>query len=66
MWRYIEYRPPRNPVMVMAFSGWNDAGEAATGALDHLLNAWQDEYDVPQLIADVDAEDFYDFQVNRP
>lgn len=52
--------------MVMAFSGWNDAGEAATGALDHLLSAWQDEYGAPQLIADVEPEDFYDFQVNRP
>ena len=54
--------------MIVAFSGWNDAGEAATGALDHLLTAWHEEGDgaVPQLIADVDAEDFYDFQVNRP
>ena len=52
--------------MLMAFSGWNDAGEAATGALDHLLSAWENESVVPQLIADVDAEDFYDFQVNRP
>lgn len=52
--------------MIMAFSGWNDAGEAATGALDHLLSAWQNESYAPQLIADVDAEDFYDFQVNRP
>ena len=54
--------------MILAFSGWNDAGEAATGALDHLLKAWSGEGDgvVPALIADVDAEDFYDFQVNRP
>ena len=52
--------------MLMAFSGWNDAGEAATGALDHLLSAWENESVVPQLIADVDVEDFYDFQVNRP
>ena len=58
----------RDPVMIVAFSGWNDAGEAATGALDHLLKAWHEDGDgaVPQLIADVDAEDFYDFQVNRP
>ncbi|MSX52660.1 MAG: PAC2 family protein [Actinobacteria bacterium] len=58
----------RNPVMVIAFSGWNDAGEAATGALDHLIAAWRDDSSeiLPQLIADVDPEDFYDFQVNRP
>lgn len=58
----------RNPIMVMAFSGWNDAGEAATGAVEHLLEAWQEESNdvVPELIADIDSEDFYDFQVNRP
>ena len=54
--------------MVIAFSGWNDAAEAATGALSHLLGSWTDaEFDVvPELIADIDPEDFYDFQVNRP
>jgi len=54
--------------MVIAFSGWNDAGEAATGAASHLLASWTDPSTdvVPELIADVDAEEFYDFQVNRP
>ena len=54
--------------MVIAFSGWNDAGEAATGAASHLLASWTepDTDVVPELIADVDPEDFYDFQVNRP
>jgi len=54
--------------MVIAFSGWNDAAEAATGALSHLLGSWTDpSFDVvPELIADVDPEEFYDFQVNRP
>ena len=47
--------------MILAFGGWNDAGEAATGALSHLMNTW-----VTSLIADVDPEEFYDFQVNRP
>jgi proteasome assembly chaperone (PAC2) family protein len=58
----------RSPVMVIAFSGWNDAGEAATGAVSHLLGCWTDpQYDVvPELIAEVDPENFYDFQVNRP
>ena len=58
----------RNPIMVMAFSGWNDAGEAATGAIEHLLAAWQDQENdvVPELIADIDSEEYYDFQVNRP
>jgi proteasome assembly chaperone (PAC2) family protein len=54
--------------MVIAFSGWNDAGEAATGAATHLLGAWTDASTdiVPELVAEVDPEDFYDFQVNRP
>ena len=54
--------------MIVAFSGWSDAGEAATGALTHLLENL-DHSEVPQeaiLIAEYDAEDFYDFQVNRP
>lgn len=58
----------RSPVMVIAFSGWNDAGEAATSAASHLLASWTDPSTdvVPELIAEVDPEDFYDFQVNRP
>ncbi len=47
--------------MIVAFTGWNDAGEAATGAVSHLLNTW-----VSTHIASCDPEDFYDFQVNRP
>jgi proteasome assembly chaperone (PAC2) family protein len=64
----------RNPVMLIAFSGWNDAAEAATGATSHILGAWTDAEHavndqvgvVPELIADIDPEEFYDFQVNRP
>ena len=58
----------RNPVMVMGFSGWNDAAEGASGAIEHLLSIWREKDDeiLPQLIADVEPEDFYDFQVNRP
>lgn len=51
----------RSPIMVFAFGGWNDAGEAATGAASHLLNTWDNS-----LIARFDPENFYDFQVNRP
>ena len=58
----------RNPIMVLGFSGWNDAGEAATGTIEHLLSVWQDVDNevVPELIADIESEDYYDFQVNRP
>lgn len=58
----------RNPVMIMAFSGWNDAAQAASGAVEHLLSGWKDKKDdvFPELIAEVESEEFYDFQVNRP
>ena len=58
----------REPIMIMAFSGWNDAAEAASGAVEHLLSGWRDNNDdvLPELIANVESEDFYDFQVNRP
>lgn len=51
----------RSPVMIVAFGGWNDAGDAATGALSHLLRTWP-----VSLIGQFDPEEFYDFQVNRP
>ena len=56
--------------MVIAFGGWSDAGEAATGVITHLIATLEgsdlDESFQPHLIAEVDSEDFYDFQVNRP
>ena len=54
-------RPLRSPVLVAAFEGWNDAADAASAAVDHLLEVWSGE-----LVAVIDPEDFYDFQVNRP
>ncbi|MEN9453750.1 MAG: hypothetical protein RLZZ19_237, partial [Actinomycetota bacterium] len=47
--------------MIAAFEGWNDAGESASGALSHLLTTW-----THQKLAQLDPEDYYDFQVNRP
>ncbi len=46
---------------VAAFSGWNDAGEAATGAIEHLLEVWPHRH-----LATVASEEYVDFQVNRP
>ena len=51
----------REPVMIAAFEGWNDAGESATGAITHLLTVWSH-----QQLASLDPEEYYDFQVNRP
>jgi proteasome assembly chaperone (PAC2) family protein len=53
--------PLRDPVMVAAFEGWNDAGEAASGAVAHLERIWG-----AHLFAELDPEDYHDFQVNRP
>jgi predicted ATP-grasp superfamily ATP-dependent carboligase len=50
-----------DPVMLCAFEGWNDAGDAASGAVLHLEEVWS-----ATQVAEVDPEDYYDFQVNRP
>jgi proteasome assembly chaperone (PAC2) family protein len=51
----------RSPVVVAAFEGWNDAGDAATTVVEHLELAWGAE-----PLAVLDPDDYYDFQVNRP
>ena len=51
----------RDPIMIAAFEGWNDAGESASGAVSHLLTVW-----THQQLAITDPEEYYDFQVNRP
>ncbi len=50
-----------DPILVAAFEGWNDAGDAATGAVEHLELCW----DATPLL-ELDSEDYYDFQVTRP
>jgi proteasome assembly chaperone (PAC2) family protein len=50
-----------DPVLIAAFEGWNDAGEAASTALEHLELSW----DAEPLVS-IDPEEYYDFQVTRP
>jgi proteasome assembly chaperone (PAC2) family protein len=50
-----------SPVLIGAFEGWNDAGEAASSVIGHLNEAWQ-----AKPLGEIDPEDFYDFQVSRP
>jgi proteasome assembly chaperone (PAC2) family protein len=50
-----------DPVLIAAFEGWNDAGEAASAVIEHLADIWSAE-----PVAAFDPEDYYDFQVNRP
>jgi proteasome assembly chaperone (PAC2) family protein len=51
----------RGPLLLAAFDGWNDAGEAATTALDAIGDALAAE-----TFAVIDPEEFYDFQATRP
>jgi proteasome assembly chaperone (PAC2) family protein len=51
----------KDPVLLAAFEGWNDAADAASATLDHLARVWK-----ARTIATLDADDYYDFQVNRP
>jgi len=52
---------PKESIMIAAFEGWNDAGSAASAALDHLVENWgAGEH------ATLDSEKYHDFQVNRP
>ncbi len=58
-----ESRPDglRAPAIVCAFRGWNDAGDAASAALSFVGAALEAE-----RFAQIDPEDFFDFQANRP
>jgi proteasome assembly chaperone (PAC2) family protein len=58
----IAERPAlRRPVMITAFRGWNDGGQAATMAAGYLVQQWD-----ATRFADVDPEAFMDFQAVRP
>ena len=50
-----------NPLVIAAFEGWNDAAEAASAVVDHLMKVWN-----ARVVGAIDPEEFYDFQVNRP
>jgi len=58
-----ESRPDglRAPAMVCAFTGWNDAGDAASAALRFVGSALG-----ASRFAQIDPEEFYDFQQTRP
>ena len=61
---YVEFhREPSSNLttMVVAFGGWIDAGEAATGALQHLVR----HLSAPRL-ASIDPEEFFMFTQERP
>jgi len=51
----------RRPVMICAFEGWNDAGDAASYAATYLAERWE-----TRPFADIDPEDYFDFTRTRP
>ena len=58
----IDERPSlRNPVVLLAFAGWNDAGGAATYAIQFLIRSLGG-----RKFASIDPEEFYDFSTLRP
>lgn len=54
-------RDLNRPVVVVAFGGWNDAGDAATGVVDHLAELTSAEF-----VFALDPDEYYDFTENRP
>jgi hypothetical protein len=52
---------PNGRLLVVAFEGWNDAGEAASSVIDTLRE--QSDF-VP--LHEVEPEDYFDYQFNRP
>lgn len=51
----------RAPVLICAFEGWNDAGDASSTTLRHLIDRWSAD-----KFADIDPEEFFDFTAMRP
>lgn len=51
----------RNPILIAAFEGWGDAGDAATTAARHVRDRLGGE-----TVANLDAEPFFDFTSTRP
>jgi proteasome assembly chaperone (PAC2) family protein len=58
----LEWRPElERPVLIAAFTGWNDAADAASLALAKLAESWE-----THRFGSFDAEEFFDFQATRP
>ena len=53
--------PPKGAIAVVAFAGWNDAGEAATGVINHLIESFN-----AQEVDAINPDDYYDYQIARP
>ena len=52
----------RRPQAILAFEGWNDAADSATGSVSYFVEQFQ----LSEPFAAIDPEEFYDFQAHRP
>src|SRR3954469_8366781 len=59
--RWLSQPTLRSPVVVAAFTGWNDAGDAASGGVRHLIEDWN-----AVQLAEIDPEEFTDLATARP
>lgn len=62
--KYIQYQSEptlRNPVVIAALGGWNDAADSATTAIKFLIDRWK-----PDKVAEFEIEDFFVFTEARP
>jgi proteasome assembly chaperone (PAC2) family protein len=58
----IHERPDlERPILISAFRGWNDGGQGASLAAGYLARLWDAD-----RIAEIDPEEFFDFQATRP
>ncbi len=58
---WVRHPELRNPVAVLAFAGWGDAGDASTDAARHLIASFEGD-----AFARIDPDEFYEFQARRP
>ena len=49
------------PVLIAGFTGWNDAGDAASTAMTAMVESWDAD-----VLAEIDPETFTDFATVRP
>ena len=59
--RWLSKPSLKRPVMVTAFTGWNDAADAASNAVRNLIEGWK-----AQPLAEIDPEEYTDFATIRP
>jgi proteasome assembly chaperone (PAC2) family protein len=59
--RIVERPSLERPILITAFRGWNDGGQGASLAGAYLARLWEAEQ-----FAEVDPEEFFDFQATRP